>query len=345
MTIRFEHFSGAIDDSAIHAAFNAFDNELIAEEDSSLGSRSVSDTAAMLSQQPSHERRLRWLAVAGDAVVGSAVLYLDDEDTANLHLGWVDVGVLPGYRRQGIATRFVEAVATAALESNRTKLMMDTLSLVPSGGEFMAALGAEVGLVEGVNQLEMAELDRGLMEEWAARGRAQSDRFELLRIDGAWPAEMIDEVVALYHVMNDAPLGDLDFNDQDFTAAHVTEFAKELAERNIERFILAVRDRPTGRLAGYTDLAINPSFPDLGQQGDTGVFEEFRGHGLGKWLKSEMVLRLADERPEITRIRTENAHSNAPMLAINHAMGFKLRHEQTIWQIESQAALDALRGW
>lgn len=345
MAIRFEHFSGAIADSGIHGAYNAFDNELIAEEDPSLGSRAVSETAAMLLQEPSHERRLRWLAMYGDAVVGSAVLYLDDEDTANLHLGWVDVGVLPAYRRKGLGTRFVESVAKAALESERTKLMTTTTSLVPSGGEFMAALGAERGLVEGVNQLEMADLDRELMEEWASRGRAQSDRFELLRIDGPWPEEMIDEVVALSHVMNDAPVGDLDFNDQEFTAAHVTEFDAELAERNITRFILAVRDRPTGRLAGYTDLALNPSFPNLGQQGDTGVFEEFRGHGLGKWLKAEMVLRLADEHPEITRIWTENAHSNEPMLAINHAMGFKLHHEQTIWQIESRAALDALRGW
>ena len=47
-----------------------------------------------------------------------------------------------------------------------------------------------------------------------------------------------------------------------------------------------------------------------------------------------MVLRLAAEHPEVTRIRTENAQSNAAMLAINHAMGFRLHHEQTIWQIE-----------
>ena len=81
-------------------------------------------------------------------------------------------------------------------------------------------------------------------------------------------------------------------------------------------------------------MYINPSFPDLLQQGDTGVFPEFRGNGLGKWLKAEMALRIMAERAEVTRIRTENASANAPMLAINHAMGFTLHHTNTIWQID-----------
>lgn len=97
-----------------------------------------------------------------------------------------------------------------------------------------------------------------------------------------------------------------------------------------------VEQRATGRLVGFTQVFINPSFPDLLQQGDTGVFPEFRGTGLGKWLKAAMVRRITGERPEIMRIRTENATANAPMLAINHAMGFTLHHTNTVWQIASQ---------
>ncbi len=334
MTVRIEHFPGAITDGAIHQAYNAFDNEMLHEEDPTLARRPVGDTAAMLAQSPSHERRPRWFVMYGAAVVGAATLFLDDEDAANLHLGWLDLGVLLGHRRGGLAKMLIRDVARHAQTVGRTTLMPHTNSLIPAGAQFMRHLAAEPGLVEGVNELQMADLDVELMERWVAGGRAQSDRFELLRVDGAWPVEMIDEVVALYDVMNDAPVGDLDFNDQAFTADHITEWAAELAARNIARFVLAVRDLPSGRLAGFTDLGVNPSFPDLGQQGDTGVFEEFRGHGLGKWLKAEMVLRLAAERPEVTRIRTENAQSNAAMLAINHAMGFRLHHEQTIWQVD-----------
>lgn len=342
MTVRVQHFAGAINDEAIHEAYNTFDNEMLHEQDSRFARRPVGDTAVMLAQSPSHERRPRWFVMDGSAIIGAATLYLDDEDAANLHLGWLDLGVLPGCRRSGLGTLLVRDVARHAQTVGRTTLMPHTTSLVPAGAHFMRHLGAEPGLVEGVNELQMADLDVMLMERWAAAGRAQSDRFELLAVDGSWPDEMIGEVVALYEVMNDAPVGDLDFNDQAFTADHVTELAAELAARNIARFVLAVRDLQSGRLAGFTDLGVNPSFPDLGQQSDTGVFKEYRGHGLGKWLKAEMVLRLAAEHPEVTRIRTENAQSNAAMLAINHAMGFRLHHEQTIWQIGVEDLLAAL---
>ena len=342
MTIRIEHFLGAITDRAIHEAYNAFDNEMLDEEEPTFPSRPVVDTAMMLAQAPSHERRPRWFAMEGPRVVGAASLFLDEQDAANMHLGWLDLGVLPGHRRRGLGSQLIRLAAANARGGGRTTLMPATTSLIPAGAEFMRYLGAEPGLVEGANELQMADLDPELMERWAAAGREQSDRFELLRIDGSWPDEMIDEVVALHHVMNDAPMGDLDFNDQAFTADHVTEWQEELADRNFIRFLLAVRDRASGRLAGFTELALNPSFPDLGQQGDTGVFEEFRGHGLGKWLKAEMVLSLAGEHPEVTRIRTENAQANAPMLAINHAMGFTLHHEQTIWQTSTDALLAAL---
>ncbi len=342
MAIRVDHYVGAITDGDVHQAYNAFDNAMIGEEEPTLPRRPVTDTAAMLVQTPSHEQRHRWMAMSGAEVVGAAAVFLDDADTANLHVGWVDLGVLPGHRRRGVGSQLLGLVARHALHEGRTTLMLDTNSLIPAGVEFMRRLGAESGLVERANELRMGDLDLALMERWAAAGRGQGARFELLRVDGSWPAEMIDEVVALYHVMNDAPHGDLDFNDQALTAAHITEFEVELAERGFARLVFAVRDLPTGRLAGYTDLGINPSFPDLGQQGDTGVFEEFRGHGLGKWLKAEMVLRLASEHPVVTRVRTENAHSNGPMLAINHAMGFKLHHEQTIWQIACEDVLAAL---
>ncbi len=342
MTVRIEHFPGAVTDGAIHQAYNVYDNEMLHEEDPTFARRPVGDTAAMLAQSPSHERRPRWFLMVGAAVIGSATLYLDDEDAANLHLGWLDLGVLPGHRRRGLGTLLIGDAARHAQTVGRTTLMPHTNSLIPAGAHFMRHLAAVPGLVEGVNELQMADLDLELMERWAAAGRAQTDRFELLRIDGSWPVEMIDEVVALYDVMNDAPVGDLDFNDQAFTADHITEWQEELAARNIARFVLAVRDLPSGRLAGFTDLGVNPSFPDLGQQGDTGVFEEFRGHGLGKWLKAEMVLRLAAEHPEVTRIRTENAQSNAAMLSINHAMGFTLHHEQTIWQVDVEELLATL---
>ena len=55
----------------------------------------------------------------------------------------------------------------------------------------------------------------------------------------------------------------------------------------------------------------------------TGVSCEFRGRGLGKWLKAKMILHIKDTYPDVKRIITGNAEANAPMLSINERMGFK----------------------
>jgi hypothetical protein len=50
-----------------------------------------------------------------------------------------------------------------------------------------------------------------------------------------------------------------------------------------------------------------------------------------------MLDRLRVERPEVQRVRTGNAFSNAPMLAINDALGFEVIAVQTEWQVDAAA--------
>lgn len=333
--LRIERFDDPITDTGLHAAFNVFDNALMAEEDPTLPARPVTETAAILRARAAARSRTRWFAMEGDEIVAAALLDLDLEDTANLHIGWFELGVLPDHRRHGLGTRLVGGIGRQAIEAERTLAMAGTSSRVPAGEAFMRWLGAEAGLVEVVSELLVADLDLDLMDGWIERGRSLLDRFELYWVDGPWPAGMRDDVVALTHVMNDAPFGELDLNDEVFTVNHVTDFEAELADRGIARYTLAVRERASDRLVGFTQLFLNPSFPDLGQQGDTGVFEEFRGNGIGKWLKAEMAKRFVAEHPEVTRVWTGNAHNNAAMLAINHAMGFTEHHADTVWQIPS----------
>lgn len=49
------------------------------------------------------------------------------------------------------------------------------------------------------------------------------------------------------------------------------------------------------------------------------------------------------QRLEAVRVRTENASSNAPMLAINDTLGFKIINTRTEWQAEARELLRALR--
>jgi RimJ/RimL family protein N-acetyltransferase len=70
-------------------------------------------------------------------------------------------------------------------------------------------------------------------------------------------------------------------------------------------------------------------------QGLTGVVQNYRGQGKGKWVKAAMLLKIRDEFPDIKVISTGNATSNAPMIAINERLGFNLHHETYNMQIDT----------
>jgi hypothetical protein len=53
-------------------------------------------------------------------------------------------------------------------------------------------------------------------------------------------------------------------------------------------------------------------------------------------VKGRHAQKVLRERPQVTFIRTGNADSNAPMLAINHDLGFKPYFSWADWQIETE---------
>jgi RimJ/RimL family protein N-acetyltransferase len=75
---------------------------------------------------------------------------------------------------------------------------------------------------------------------------------------------------------------------------------------------------------GFTDLVVRPGAPDLAVQSDTLVVREHRGHGLGLAMKLANLAALQREKPNVDRVRTWNADTNTPMLAVNRRMGFEV---------------------
>jgi GNAT superfamily N-acetyltransferase len=102
-----------------------------------------------------------------------------------------------------------------------------------------------------------------------------------------------------------------------------------------------VREQSTGKLAGYTELLFNPLQPTIADQGGTAVFGQYQNRGLGRWLKAEALEKLVANKPLVERVRTGNAHSNAPMLKINNELGFKPSMTMKLWQVR----LDKVREY
>jgi GNAT superfamily N-acetyltransferase len=317
------------------AALNVLKNRIDAELDPDEPPESVEDHARRLRSLPPSKNLLLWVAWAPDdnGALGMATLSALTEDT-NRHLAPVSISVLPEARCRGIATRLLRPVAEAARKAGRRLLMAQTASQAPGGEPFIRGIGGVVGLVNSFSRLELAGLDRDLMRSWRGRAVERAEGFEIGLWEGPYPKEDLDAVLAMILVMNTAPRGELDMGDFEPTADLMREWDTSMAESRTERWTIYVRHVESGKFAGYTEVFWNPARPETVNQGDTGVFPQYRNRGLGRWLKAAMVDRVLRDRPQVRRIRTENATSNAPMLGINREMGFVHYRTSIDWQVE-----------
>ncbi|HXH21806.1 MAG TPA: hypothetical protein VNN10_07235 [Dehalococcoidia bacterium] len=220
-------------------------------------------------------------------------------------------------------------------------LFGSTTSRAPGGEAFMRALGATPAQAVYTNQLNIDEVNWKALADWLALGSSLEREFEMVLVEGAMPEDQLEAIVALMEVMNTAPRDDLAMEDSPMTPERLRELEAYERAANWERWTMYVRHRESGRLAGYTEVLYRPGLPYELNQGDTGVFPEFRNRGLGKWLKASMLDKVLRERPLVRFIRTGNAQSNAPMLRINNELGFKPYLSRMNWQVP----LDKVEAW
>jgi RimJ/RimL family protein N-acetyltransferase len=194
-----------------------------------------------------------------------------------------------------------------------------------------------MGLAMHENDLDLTTVDRGLLERWIEQGqRRAGGEFELGWWDNEYPESLHEEIAAMFDAMNRAPRGDLEIEDTRWTANELRQFEGWDRATGNDRWTLYARHRETGRIAGWTEVGWHPNRPHiLGQRG-TGVFPEFQGRGLGKWLKAAMLERVLRERPQVRYVRSQNAFQNAPMMAINEALGFRPHFSRYTWQVETE---------
>jgi mycothiol synthase len=286
----------------------------------------------------------RWKEVFGQIhdptsgkLIARAVVEMNSAD--NLHMAFVDLNVLPEYRRQGLARRLLGWAAETAQAHKRTLLLFESHARAPGGAILGEKMGARRGLEERISQLVLSEVDRSLMREWQERAAERAAGFEIGFWEGALPEAELPQIVELQKVMNTAPRDDLELEDEEWTVEMVREQERNMAASGVFRWTAYAREKATGAFAGFTEIYVRKSIPLIVHQGGTGVFPRYRNLGLGRWVKAAMIERILDNLPEARFVRTGNAESNAPMLGINVAMGFKPYLAETVWQIETDKVL------
>lgn len=323
--------------SAVHALSNRLRAEMWPEDPP----RGFEEWVRQLRTVPPFVLLRQWVGWNGKQAVARAILSAYDTPH-NRHIADAEIGIAPEWRRQGISKRLLPYVVEAAEAFDRKLLLAGTDSTIPAGQALMERLGARVGIVSRTNQLDLARLDPALMQAWREEGAR--DEFGLGWWLGPYPEEDIAAICALKDVMNTAPRDDLEVEDWKWTPEIVRQQETSMTERKVERWTLFTRHRASGELAGYTEVFYDPTLSETLWQGDTGVLPKYRGHGLGRWLKATMIEKVLAERPQVKRVRTGNANSNAPMLRINDAMGFRPYKDWTTWQVEVATVRDYLAG-
>lgn len=281
---------------------------------------------------PSHYEGIGWVARHDGEVVGAVTADLDRTGD-NAHIIEAFVQVRPSHRGRGIGRRLLAPVIETADRESRRLLFGYTNGFVPSGGAFMQRLGAVPGLVERGSELDLKSLDRDLVLRWVEDGPVRAPDYELLLIEDHLPDELLEPFAALYDVSNSAPREALEMEDAHRTPEQIRDIERSRREGGFERILYLARHRPTGALAGWTELARHGSEPWKVQQYWTAVHPDHRGHALGKWLKAANIQRALERWPEARKIETGNALSNDAMLGINNGLGFRETESWTVWQV------------
>jgi GNAT superfamily N-acetyltransferase len=253
-----------------------------------------------------------------------------------------DVLVRRDRRRQGIGSRLLANICDETLNERRSLLTWSTFDAMPAGEAFSRRFGARAARVNRTSELVLADANWTMIQNWTRAERARELGYHLEMIDGTYSEQTRADAVTFHHIMQTAPREGLDIGDVVVDVAFVAEQDRALVAAGRTRWTVLVRDRD-GTCVGGTEVTFEPGDMSTVRQQNTGIDPAHRGVGLAKWAKGAMLERIRRERPEAQRVRTENANTNAPMLAINDVLGFKVTSRRIEWQADVRDVLRALR--
>jgi RimJ/RimL family protein N-acetyltransferase len=142
--------------------------------------------------------------------------------------------------------------------------------------------------------------------------------YALERYVGRAPDRLLGDLQMLREAINDAP--GVDAFDA-FPPERIRGYEDTLARQRQTPYTIVARHRTSGAPAGITMLCVHDLRPAIATQEDTSVLAAHRGHRLGLRMKLAMLDWICAERSDIESIDTWNVPDNAPMIAINDALG------------------------
>lgn len=263
------------------------------------------------------------------------------EYESNKHLCEADIFVRTADRRRGIASSLLPLVVE--LMDRRGCTTVGFWVEEDAGHGFMTWVGAESRLHEIESRLTFSDIDWPMVERWVDDGPRRSPGTRLEIFDGPVPEEARAAFsIQLSVMLNTIPMEALDHGEIVVTPDTMRDHYERFKLGHEVQHTVLTRE-PDGTISGITEVSWAPYRSAFIEQLFTGVRPDARGRGLGKWIKAAMLLHIRDLYPGTLWIGTGNAGSNAPMLKINRALGFKPYRRGTAYQISRDRLAERLK--
>ena len=272
---------------------------------------------------PEEQADVLWVAREGEQVVGMTSLSLPLLD--NQHTAHATLFVHPDQQRRGIGTHLLDTVVEHARRSGRSVLMTSPCSPVGGAGRgeaFLTARGFELGIAEVQQVCDLDESE----PTWRALAAQAAAHHADYRLE-PWRERVPERLVEGYCQMGEAfnhevPLGELEIEPEVWSAERVRSRDDRFVATGRHQFgVLAYAD--DGTCVGITELFVNEAASWRALQGGTLVVPGHRGHHLGLALKAANLRAVRERFPGCRYVFTAVAGVNAPMNAVNDALGFR----------------------
>jgi GNAT superfamily N-acetyltransferase len=274
-----------------------------------------------------------YLYLPDDATNPVAAIAVDLPTRDNLHLVWAQIWVHPDDRRRGHGSAIMNEILRIAREAGRSTIWVGTADDDQGARHFVQKFAFRYASHDARRRQVLAEVDKSEIQRlWSLAQSAAAD-YRLERLRCPTSDERLSELVEVTAAINDAPMGDLTYEDEKFDLKRLQDRETSLIGRGDRGYRVIARHRRTGEVGGHTMMITYPLQPHVGGQADTAVARQHRGHRLGLLLKIEMMRWLAEVEPQLKIIETWNNVDNDFMIKVNEALGYRLSRVFNMYEL------------
>jgi predicted N-acetyltransferase YhbS len=275
-----------------------------------------------------------FVALDGGTIVGQAWTVGGTID--NLHRAHLWAWVPSRYGRRGVGTALVQHAEQHLRDIGRRTAVTQTWIGTSGHGGFRAfaqRLGYSLAQTE-VERRQRLPMDEARLAHLEAEAATHASAYSFRTVVGPVPEALAEGYLGVYNLLDvEAPSDELEVEEGRWTRVELAAQEKELRDQGRTRVTSFALDQD-GTVVAYSCATVGP--PDLAErsvdQRGTLVRPEHRGHRLGLAVKCALTRAIQEEFPEAGYVRTQNAETNSPMVAINESMGFEIHSVEGAFQ-------------